>query len=154
MNGIVLVTLRRPLTTTVGTIEHGESHSLYGRGIVKIFFQPGTSLNVEIDLDRRKLLAHGKQAVLIEVLKSGDASTLAVVAGVKRRLPGIIRTLPPGVTITPFYEASAFARAFVDEFVQEMVIGGMLVATFATLLFVPCMFALLHGSRKHRGSRA
>ena len=25
------------------------------------------------------------------------------------------------------------------------VIGGLLVATFATLVFVPCVFALLHG---------
>jgi apolipoprotein N-acyltransferase len=27
------------------------------------------------------------------------------------------------------------------------VIGGLLVATFATLLFVPCVFALLHQKR-------
>jgi multidrug efflux pump subunit AcrB len=28
------------------------------------------------------------------------------------------------------------------------VIGGLLVATFATLLFVPCVFALMHRDRK------
>jgi Cu/Ag efflux pump CusA len=28
------------------------------------------------------------------------------------------------------------------------VIGGLLVATFATLMFVPCVFALLH-QKKH-----
>jgi multidrug efflux pump subunit AcrB len=27
------------------------------------------------------------------------------------------------------------------------VIGGLLVATFATLLFVPCVFALMHQKR-------
>ena len=36
------------------------------------------------------VLVKGKQAVLIEILKSGDASTLAVVDGIKK-LPGIIR---------------------------------------------------------------
>ena len=34
----------RSLTATVDNIEHIESTSLYGRGIVKIFFQPGTDV--------------------------------------------------------------------------------------------------------------
>jgi multidrug efflux pump subunit AcrB len=33
------------------------------------------------------------------------------------------------------------------------VIGGLLVATFATLLFVPCVFALLHRDRKTQTDR-
>jgi len=49
VNAIVLIALKRPYTfavlaTTVGNIEHIESESLYGRGIVKIFFQPGTDV--------------------------------------------------------------------------------------------------------------
>ena len=286
MSGRVIYYYERSLTTTVGNIEHIESQSYYGRGVVKIFLQPGTdvaaaqaqitatsqtvlkqmpagitppqvlsysassvpvldlqvaaagltaaqvydmasnlirpqlvavpgaaiptpyggtSLNVEIDLDQKKLLAHGlsavdvgqalknqnvvlpagdqkigaldymvetnasplavasfndlpirttrgatvvlsdvayvhrgsppqinevlvhgKQAVLIEVLKSGSASTLAVVAGVKAKLPGILRTLPPGVTITPLADASAFVRDSVSEVVQEMVTAAFL----------------------------
>ena len=286
MSGRVIYYYERSLTTTVGNIEHIESQSYYGRGVVKIFFQPGTdvaaaqaqitavsqtvlkqmpagitppqvlsynpssvpvldlqvaasgmtaaqvydmasnlirpalvavpgvaiptpyggaSLNVEIDLDQRKLLAHGlsavdvgnalktqnvvlpagdqkigaidymvesnaspiqvaafnnlpiktvngttvflrdvayvhrgappqinevlvhgKQAVLIEILKSGNASTLAVVAGVKAKLPGILRTLPPGVSITPLNDASSFVRASVDDVVQEMVTAAVL----------------------------
>ena len=31
------------------------------------------------------------------------------------------------------------------------VIGGLTVATLATLLFVPCVFALLHGRRRKAG---
>jgi multidrug efflux pump subunit AcrB len=34
------------------------------------------------------------------------------------------------------------------------VIGGLLVATFATLLFVPCVFALMHQKRATRGDRS
>ena len=41
MSGRVIYYYERALTTTVGNIEHIESQSLYGRGIVKIFFQPG-----------------------------------------------------------------------------------------------------------------
>ena len=295
MSGRVIYYYERSLTATVENIEHIESQSLYGRGIVKIFFQPGTdiaaaqaqitsisqtvlkqmpagitppqvlsynassvpvldlqvsapgmtssqvydmasnlirpqlisvrgaaiptpyggaSLNVEIDLDQRKLLAHGlsaadvsralasqnvvlpagdqkigaidymvetnstplkveqfndlpikqvgnavvylrdvahvyrgsppqqnavlvhgKQSVLIEVLKSGDASTLAVVSGIKAMLPGIIRTLPPGVTITPLNDASGFVRDSVRDVVQEMITAAVLTG-LTVLLFL------------------
>ena len=295
MSGRVIYYYERSLTATVDNIEHIESQSLYGRGIVKIFFQPGTniaaaqaqvtsisqtvlkqmpagitppqvlsynassvpvldlqiaatgmtasqvydmasnlirpalvavpgatiptpyggaSLNVEIDLDETKLLAHGlsaadvgralasqnvvlpagdqkvgdldfmvetnssplqvasfnnlpiktvgnatiylrdvafahrgpppqanavlvhgKQAVLLEVLKSGDASTLAVVAGIKRALPGIIRTLPPGVSITTLSDASSFVRDSVRDVVQEMITAAILTG-LTVLLFL------------------
>ena len=44
MSGRVIYYYERQLTGTVGNIEHIESQSLYGRGIVKIFFQPGTDV--------------------------------------------------------------------------------------------------------------
>src|SRR6202161_2184747 len=42
MSGRIVYYYERALTTTVSGIEHIESQSLYGSGIVKIFFQPGT----------------------------------------------------------------------------------------------------------------
>jgi multidrug efflux pump subunit AcrB len=295
MSGRVIYYYERALTATVDNIEHIESQSLYGRGIVKIFFQPGTdvaaaqaqitsisqtvlkqlpagitppqvlsysasdvpvldlqvsatgltaaqvydlasnlirpqlvavpgaaipapyggtALNVEIDLDQTKLMAHGlsavdvgnalksqnvvlpagdqkigaldflvetnaspvevatfnnlpiktvngvtvylrdvayvhsgsppqinavlvkgKQAVLIQILKSGDASTLQVVSGIKKVLPEIIRTLPPGVQITPLNDASGFVRDSVKEVVQEMITAAILTG-LTVLLFL------------------
>jgi len=295
MSGRVIYYYERGLTATVDNIEHIESQSLYGRGIVKIFFQPGTniavaqsqitsisqtvlkqmpagitppqilvynassvpvlnlqvaapgmtasqiydmasnlirpslvavpgaaiptpyggaSLNVEIDLDQKKLLAHGlsaadvakalatqnvvlpagdekighidymvqtnstpikvesfndmpikvvgnatvylrdvahvyrgsppqqnavlvhgKQSVLIEILKTGDASTLAVVDGVKKMIPGILKTLPKGVTITPLNDASGFVRDSVRDVVQEMFTAACLTG-LTVLLFL------------------
>ena len=44
MSGRVIYYYERQLTTTVSNIQHIESQSLYGRGIVKIFFQPGTNI--------------------------------------------------------------------------------------------------------------
>ena len=44
MSGRVVYYYERALTTTVGNIEHIESQSYYGSGIVKIFFQPGTDV--------------------------------------------------------------------------------------------------------------
>ena len=295
MSGRVVYYYERALTTTVDNIEHIESQSLYGRGIVKIFFQPGTDVAaaqaqvtsisqtvlkqlpagitppevlsysassvavlalqvssdrltgsqlfdlasnlirpglvsvpgvaipapyggtpsyVEVDLDQRKLLANGlsaqdvtralarqnivlpagdqkigaidylvetnaspvnvstfnslpikqtglavvtvgdvahvhlggppqtnavlvrgQQSVLLEVLKAGDASTLAVVAGIKAKLPEIERTLPPGVTIKTISDASTFVSESVEEVVQEMVIAGLLTG-LVVLLFL------------------
>ena len=295
MSGRIIYYYERALTTTVQNIEHIESQSLYGRGIVKIFFQPGTdiaaaqaqvtsisqtvlkqmpagitppqvlvynassvpvldlqvsaegmtaaqvydmasnlirpalvgvpgaaiptpyggaSLNVEIDLDQAKLLAHGlsasdvgnalkaqnvvlpagdqkigaidymvetnsspvevesfnnlpiktvggatiylrdlayvhrgsppqtnavlvkgKQAVLIQILKSGNASTLAVVAGVKAALPDLLRTLPKGVSITPLNDASGFVRDSVKDVLQEMLTAAILTG-LTVLLFL------------------
>jgi multidrug efflux pump subunit AcrB len=66
------------------------------------------------------VLVHGRQAVLLEILKAGDASTLAIVAGVKAKIPEIERTLPKGVQITALNDASTFVRASVEDVVQEM----------------------------------
>jgi multidrug efflux pump subunit AcrB len=294
MSGRVIYYYERSLTTTVGNIEHIESESLYGRGIVKVFFQPGTDVaaaqaqvtaisqtvlkqlpagitppqvlsynassvpvlelqvaadqmtgsqlydiasnlirpglvsvpgvaipapyggtasDVEVDLDQQKLLAHhlsaqdvghalaqqnivlpagdqkigaldflvetnaspaeiatfnalpiktvngavltvgdvayvhlggppqtnavlvkGHQSVLLEVLKAGDASTLAVVAGVKAKIPQLEQTLPAGVKITIVSDASTFVSKSVADVLQEMataaVLTGLVVLVF------------------------
>jgi multidrug efflux pump subunit AcrB len=293
MSGRVVYYYERALTTTVDNIEHIESQSLYGRGIVKIFLQPGTDVaaaqaqvtaisqtvlkqlpagitppevlsysassvavlalqvssdqmtgselfdiasnvirpalvsvpgvaipapyggtsnNVEVDLDQQKLLANGlsaddvahalaqqnivlpagdqkigsidyfvvtnaapvevatfealpikqvgnavvtvgdvasvylggppqinavlvqgRQAVLIEIIKSGDASTLDVVAGVKAKIPDVQRILPPGVRITTVNDASTFVRASVSSVVQEMAMAAVLTGLIVLL---------------------
>jgi multidrug efflux pump subunit AcrB len=286
MSGRVIYYYERSLTTTVGNIEHIESESLYGRGIVKVFFQQGTDVaaaqaqvtaisqtvlkqlpagitppqvlsynassvpvlelqvaadqmtgsqlydiasnlirpglvsvpgvaipapyggtasDVEVDLDQQKLLAHnlsaqdvghalsqqnivlpagdekigaldflvetnaspveiatfnalpikkvngavvtvgdvayvhlggppqtnavlvkGHQSVLLEILKAGDASTLAVVAGVKAKIPQLQQTLPAGVKITIVSDASTFVSKSVQDVLQEMAIAAAL----------------------------
>jgi multidrug efflux pump subunit AcrB len=295
VSGRVVYYYERTLTTTVSNIEHIESQSYYGTGVVKIYFQPGTDVaaaqaqvtassqtvikqlpagitppnilvfdassvpvidlqiaadnmtpaeiydlasniirpalisipgvaipapyggaqeNVEVDLDQSKLLAHGlsatdvghalalqnivlpagdqkigaidylvatnatpvdvdtfnnipikqlgnavvylrdvafvhrggppqqnivvvkgQQSVLLQVLKSGDASTLAVVDGVRARLPSLLKTLPAGVTITPLNDASVFVEASIEDVVREMIIAAIL-AGLAVLIFV------------------
>jgi multidrug efflux pump subunit AcrB len=81
------------------------------------------------------VLVGGQQAVLLEILKAGDASTLAVVAGVKAKIPQILRTLPAGVKITTLNDASTFVRASVQDVVQEMVMAALLTG-LVVLLFL------------------
>jgi multidrug efflux pump subunit AcrB len=79
------------------------------------------------------VLVKGKQSVLIQIFKSGDASTLSVVAGIKKALPGVIRTLPAGVKITPLNDASGFVRDSVLEVVQEMITAALLTGMIVLL---------------------
>src|ERR1700758_2821431 len=81
------------------------------------------------------VLVKGHQSILIQILKSGDASTLDIVAGVRAMLPQLLKTLPPGITITPLNDASTFVRASIADVVQEMVTAACL-AGIAVLLFV------------------
>jgi multidrug efflux pump subunit AcrB len=80
------------------------------------------------------VMVEGQQAVLLQILKTGEASTLAVVEGVRARLPGNLKMLPPGVTITPLDDAST-VRASIDDVVQEMLTAAVL-AGIAVLVFV------------------
>ncbi|WP_151089016.1 efflux RND transporter permease subunit [Hymenobacter baengnokdamensis] len=43
MNQRVVVPVERAITTTVNNVEHQESQSLKGIGLIKVFFQPGTN---------------------------------------------------------------------------------------------------------------
>ncbi len=295
MSGRVVYYYERSLTTTVSNIEHIESQSYYGSGVVKIFFQPGTDVaaaqaqvaassqtvlkqlpagitppnilvfdassvpvldlqiaannmtpaevydlasniirpalvsvpgvaipapyggvqeDVEVDLDQSKLLAHGlsaidvghalaeqnivlpagdqkigaidymvatnatpvqietfnnipikqvgnatvylrdvayvheggppqqnvvvvkgQQSVLLQILKSGDASTLEVVGGVKAKIAALKKTLPEGVTITAINDASGFVKSSIFDVVREMIAAAIL-AGLAVLVFV------------------
>jgi multidrug efflux pump subunit AcrB len=81
------------------------------------------------------VLVKGQQAILLQILKTGDASTLSVVSGVLAKLPALLKTLPPGITITPLNDASTFVRASIEDVVQEMVTAAFL-AGITVLLFV------------------
>src|ERR1700721_841271 len=52
----------------------------------------------------------GKRGGLVTVYTAGDASTLAVVKGVRQLLPRIAQTLPPALRIQPLADQSVFVR--------------------------------------------
>jgi multidrug efflux pump subunit AcrB len=70
----------------------------------------------------------GKRAVLLTILKSGNASTLNVVDQVRQVLPRIRATLPPGLEVNVLSDQSFFVRASVNGVVREAVIAAVLTA--------------------------
>jgi multidrug efflux pump subunit AcrB len=70
----------------------------------------------------------GKPATYMMVIKQAAASTLAVVNGVRARLPFIRATAPKGVKIALTFDQSKFVREALFEVVREAGIAAFLVA--------------------------
>jgi multidrug efflux pump subunit AcrB len=68
----------------------------------------------------------GRRGILLSILKTGNASTLDVVAGVRRLLPRAAATLPPALKIQPLADQSVFVRSAVNGVVREAIIAACL----------------------------
>lgn len=81
------------------------------------------------------VLVRGQQAVMIVILKSGNASTLDVVSGIKKLLPEVQATLPEGTTMHILTDASSFVKESVVDVVREMAMAALLTS-LTVLLFL------------------
>ena len=68
----------------------------------------------------------GSNAVLMTILKSGSASTLDVIAGIKALLPKLRETLPAGVRLQAVGDQSTFVKSAVSSVVFEGVTAAVL----------------------------
>ena len=69
----------------------------------------------------------GSSAVLVSLIKIGDASTTEIIKQVKERLPEIQAAAPAGATVTPIFDQSVFVQSAVDIIAKEILIVGFLV---------------------------
>ncbi len=81
------------------------------------------------------VLVDGKQSVLIVVMKSGEASTLEVVDGVKKAIPKIEQIAPPGTKIELLNDASVFVEDSIVDVLREMALASALTG-LVVLLFL------------------
>ncbi|MGD0493802.1 MAG: efflux RND transporter permease subunit, partial [Steroidobacteraceae bacterium] len=84
-----------------------------------------------------------------ELAAHGDAVRAAVTAGYARLRPVMMTALAMIIGMLPMSMSNTQNAPL-----GRAVIGGLLVATFATLMFVPCVFALLHQNRSDAGEAA
>jgi len=77
----------------------------------------------------------GRRGVLISILKSGNASTLSVVKGVRDMLSRVLSTVPGASKpqLTPLADQSIFVRAAVTGVIREGVIAAALTALMILL---------------------
>ena len=78
--------------------------------------------------------SEGRRGALLTVLKTGGASTLDVVQGIKDALPAL-RATYPDIEMSELFDQSSFVRAAVDGVVVEGLIAALLTG-FMILLFI------------------
>ncbi len=76
---------------------------------------------------------NGSRGALLTVLRSGKASTLAVVDNVKAALPKILAGLPPELHVRQLFDQSIFVRAAISGVVREGVIAAVLTGMMILL---------------------
>ncbi|MDR6391404.1 efflux RND transporter permease subunit [Paraburkholderia phenoliruptrix] len=75
----------------------------------------------------------GKRAALLQVEKTGSASTLTIIQQVKDMLPKIAAGLPKALRITPLSDQSVFVKAAISGVVREALIAACLTAVMILL---------------------
>jgi multidrug efflux pump subunit AcrB len=75
----------------------------------------------------------GRRGVLVTVVKSGNASTLDVVSGIRKLLPRVATTLPPELKIEPLNDQSIFVRGAVSGVIREAIIAAALTGLMILL---------------------
>jgi multidrug efflux pump subunit AcrB len=82
---------------------------------------------------RNEVRVDGRRSVLMSVLKSGSASTLAIISGVKNVLPKMQAALPPSLHIALLNDQSLFVKAAISGVVKEGVIAAALTSLMILL---------------------
>jgi multidrug efflux pump subunit AcrB len=75
---------------------------------------------------------NGQRGALLTIEKTGTASTLAIVAGVRAALPRIAATLPPQLKMTPLADQSVFVKASLVGVVRE----GLIAASLTSIMIL------------------
>ncbi|HEY4029062.1 MAG TPA: efflux RND transporter permease subunit [Caulobacteraceae bacterium] len=81
---------------------------------------------------RNVVRVNGGRAVLMSVLKSGSASTIAIVDGVKSIIPRLKQTLPASLKIAQIGDQSLFVKAALSGVVKE----GLIAAGLTSLMIL------------------
>ncbi len=87
-------------------------------GNVRDGFPPQTNV-VRVD---------GQRAALMTVQKTGESSTLDIIANVRAQLPAIAAQLPTALRIKPISDQSVFVRSAISGVVREALIAACLTA--------------------------
>jgi CzcA family heavy metal efflux pump len=87
-------------------------------GNVRDGFPPQTNI-VRVD---------GQRSSLLSIQKTGNSSTLDIIANVRAQLPAILSQLPPALRLTPIADQSIFVRSAISGVVREAIIAACLTA--------------------------
>ena len=84
---------------------------------------------------RMSFRSDGVRGALMSILKSGNESTIDIVAGIRAHLPAVLASLPPELKVTPVADQSIFVRASINGVLREALKAAGLTA-FMILVFL------------------
>ena len=115
-------------------VEDFESIPIKRIGDATIFLRDVATVALAGPPQTNAVLVDGQQATSIVVMKSGEASTLEVVDGIKKALPKIRKVLPSGVEVKLLNDASGFVKDAIKDVLREMgtaaALTGLVVLLF------------------------
>jgi len=100
---------------------------IYVRDVAYVHDGAATQTNV--------VRTNGVRGTLLTILRNGNASTLDIVNGVKKLLPGIQASAPPGMKIGLLFDQSTFVSRAIESVWHEGLIAACLTGA-AILLFL------------------
>ncbi len=122
----------------------------------------GEIADVREGIERKTVIAtgSGKEAVLLNIIRSPQGNTVQVADDVRAEIDGLRSTLPSDVVLVPFYDQSQIVHESESSVIESIAIGGLLAlivvawflgnvrAAFVTLVMLPLTllitFAGLH----------
>src|ERR1700677_4162434 len=112
-------------------------------GATTIFVRDVATVSDGFQIQSNIVRQDGHRGVLISVIKSGSASTLSVVEGVRRLLPRIQAIVPPELKIKALADQSIFVRGAIGGVVREAVIAAALTGLMILLFLASWRSALI-----------
>ena len=75
----------------------------------------------------------GKRAILMSILKTGNASTLDIIDGINKKLPPVKATMPKEIKLAELSDQSVFVRAAISGVIREGIIAAALTGLLILL---------------------
>jgi len=79
--------------------------------------------------------ANGRPAVLLNIYRQPHSNTVAVANGVHAEIDQLRRSLPPGISLQPFYDQSDIVKASISS-VRDAILIGIVLAAIILVLFL------------------
>jgi multidrug efflux pump subunit AcrB len=97
-----------------------------------VFMRDVARVHDGFQVQTNSVSVNGSPGALMTIRKTGGVSTLAVIEGVRRALPDLLRVMPAGVSIRPIFDQSIFIKAALG----SVLLGGLMAAALTALMIL------------------
>jgi multidrug efflux pump subunit AcrB len=114
-------------------VQHFEDIPLSTNGSATVFIHDIATVSDAADVTVDYALVNGKRSIYIPIVKTADASTWAVVQGLRAKLPEMRALLPDDVSISYEFDQSVFVINAVKSLMTEGILGAVLTGLMVLL---------------------